>query len=180
MAWTTPRTWTDGELVTKAIMDPHVRDNFLAVGPHLIVRKTADESVTSSTVLQNDDVLLFPVAANEIWLFRLGLVYTGIQATGDIKLAFTFPAAGEIAASAVLRDASGTFVYKDWTGTTTPSSSQIAEAIGATVKRYLPIEGIFINAGTGGNVTLQWAQGASNATATTMRINSTLWAVKLA
>ena len=27
MAWTTPRTWTDGELVTKAIMDTHVRDN---------------------------------------------------------------------------------------------------------------------------------------------------------
>ena len=27
MAWTTPRTWTDGELLTKAIMDPHVRDN---------------------------------------------------------------------------------------------------------------------------------------------------------
>lgn len=27
MAWTTPRTWTDGEIVTKAIMDTHVRDN---------------------------------------------------------------------------------------------------------------------------------------------------------
>jgi hypothetical protein len=28
MAWTTPRTWTTGELVTKTIMDTHVRDNF--------------------------------------------------------------------------------------------------------------------------------------------------------
>lgn len=27
MAWTTPRTWTTGELVTKSIMDTHVRDN---------------------------------------------------------------------------------------------------------------------------------------------------------
>lgn len=26
-AWTTPRTWTTGELVTKSIMDTHVRDN---------------------------------------------------------------------------------------------------------------------------------------------------------
>lgn len=34
MAWTTPRTWTTGEVVTKTIMDTHVRDNFLqAVGP---------------------------------------------------------------------------------------------------------------------------------------------------
>lgn len=27
MAWTTPRTWTDGELVTAAIMNLHLRDN---------------------------------------------------------------------------------------------------------------------------------------------------------
>ena len=31
MAYTTPRTWTDGETVTKAIMDTHVRDNMVAV-----------------------------------------------------------------------------------------------------------------------------------------------------
>jgi len=31
MAWTTPRTWTNGETVTKTIMDTHVRDNFNAV-----------------------------------------------------------------------------------------------------------------------------------------------------
>lgn len=31
MAWTTPRTWTTGELVTKTIMDLHVRDNLNAV-----------------------------------------------------------------------------------------------------------------------------------------------------
>lgn len=27
MAWTTPRTWTTGELVTAALMNTHVRDN---------------------------------------------------------------------------------------------------------------------------------------------------------
>ena len=32
MAWTAPRTWTDGELITKAIMDPHVRDNLKVAG----------------------------------------------------------------------------------------------------------------------------------------------------
>jgi hypothetical protein len=31
MAWTTPRTWTTTELVTKSIMDTHVRDNLNAV-----------------------------------------------------------------------------------------------------------------------------------------------------
>lgn len=33
MAWTTPRTWTTGELVTAAIMNAHVRDNFNALAP---------------------------------------------------------------------------------------------------------------------------------------------------
>ena len=31
MAWTTPRTWTTGELVTAAFMNTHVRDNLLAL-----------------------------------------------------------------------------------------------------------------------------------------------------
>lgn len=32
MAWTAPRTWTTGELVTAAIMNTHVRDNLSAIG----------------------------------------------------------------------------------------------------------------------------------------------------
>ncbi len=31
MAWTSPRTWTTGELVTAAIMNTHVRDNLNAL-----------------------------------------------------------------------------------------------------------------------------------------------------
>lgn len=31
MAWTTPRSWTTGEIVTAALMNTHVRDNFSAV-----------------------------------------------------------------------------------------------------------------------------------------------------
>lgn len=31
MAWTTPRTWTDGELVTAALLNAHIRDNLTAL-----------------------------------------------------------------------------------------------------------------------------------------------------
>lgn len=31
MAWTSPRTYTAGELITKAILDTHVRDNLNAL-----------------------------------------------------------------------------------------------------------------------------------------------------
>lgn len=33
MAWTTPRTWTTGEIVTAAYMNTHVRDNLLETAP---------------------------------------------------------------------------------------------------------------------------------------------------
>ena len=33
MAWTTPRTWTTGEIVTAAYMNTHVRDNLLETSP---------------------------------------------------------------------------------------------------------------------------------------------------
>ena len=36
MAYTAPRTWTTGELVTAAIMNTHVRDNFTAVAPTVL------------------------------------------------------------------------------------------------------------------------------------------------
>jgi hypothetical protein len=32
MAWTTPRTWVAGEVVTAAVMNTHVRDNLKALG----------------------------------------------------------------------------------------------------------------------------------------------------
>lgn len=32
MAWTSPRTWTTGEVVTAALMNTHLRDNLKAVG----------------------------------------------------------------------------------------------------------------------------------------------------
>lgn len=181
MAWTAPRTWTDGELVTKAIMDPHVRDNFLAMGPHLIVRKTSDQSVTSSTVLVNDSALLMAIAANEIWLTRWCLSFSAVQGSGDLKVAFTFPAGGEVGMTAPGADQTSAFTQGRFEGTTTPTTARaMAGPISSTARSFQVIEGVYINAGTAGNLQLQWAQNASNATATIMRANSTLWAVKLA
>jgi hypothetical protein len=180
MAFTVPRDWVGGELVTEAIMDTHVRDNFLAMGPHLIVRKTADESLTSNTTLQNDDVLLLPLLANEIWQFVFGLSMSAGSGTGDIKVAFTFPAGGEISASAPGPNENNVFQAGRFEGTTTPTASvNFGFSASATSRSYQEIRGVFINAGTAGNLQLQWAQRASSATATIMRANSTLWAVKL-
>jgi len=51
MAWTTPRTWTAGELVTATLLNTHLRDNLNALKalPAQGVNKTADTWTTSST-----------------------------------------------------------------------------------------------------------------------------------
>jgi hypothetical protein len=177
MAWTAPRTWTDGELVTKAIMDPHIRDNFLAVGPHLIVRKPSDESLASSTTLQDDDHLQLTVAANDAWYCRYVLL-ADVPVTPDIKIAFTFPASGRVAFQSSWFATDGTVTLGRWGGTTTPTAAVAAS--GNTNQESLIIEGLFVNSSTAGTLILQWAQNTSDASAVVMKTHSTLWAVKLA
>jgi len=181
MAWTAPRTWTDGELVTAAIMNPHIRDNQLAMGPHLIVRKTIDESVTSSTAFQADDVLTLPVSANEVWQWELFLLATSDSAA-DIKLRWTFPAGGTFSAQS--NNSSGADVVQrvGWATTTSPAVEWTGTANfnTSTVASMIIVQGIYVNGGTGGNMALEWAQAASSGTPTVVKANSTLWAVKLA
>jgi hypothetical protein len=178
MGWTTPRTWTDGELVTKVIMDQHVRDNFNST-THVHLRKTADQSVTSSVVVVNATDLGLTVAANEVWLCDWSLIYTGPTA-GDLRIAFTFPTAGEFAQYAVYPDGAGTLQSGAFFTGTSPTAELIFAVSQATVRNALSIKGHFVNGGNAGTVQLQFAQGTSNATATTLKQNSVLMACKIA
>jgi hypothetical protein len=182
MGWTAPATWTVGELVLASKLNTHVRDNMLAVGPHLIVRKTADESVTSSTTLQNDDHLVFTGGVNEVWQVGLTILYEG-SATGDIKIAFTYPTGSgfklALGASGVTNGptAQNDAAVSDGAS---PSNSLVYFGIGAGLARVVNMLGVWAVGATGGNLQLQWAQNASDATATKVLTHSTLWAVKLA
>ena len=46
MAWTTPRTWADDEIVTTAYMNAQIRDNFLALSTHAHGGSAGDGSAT--------------------------------------------------------------------------------------------------------------------------------------
>jgi hypothetical protein len=176
MAWTVPRTWTDGELVTKAIMDPHIRDNFLAVGPHLIARKTSDQALTSNTTLTDVTTMGLTVGVSEIWQVLFSVIYTAGTA-GDLKLAMTFPAGGTNGVSAMWMNSGGTAGVRTFE---TSGGATDLQGLGATITECVPIQGIYTNGGTGGTLQLQFAQNTSDGTATTIRANSTVWAVKLA
>jgi hypothetical protein len=51
VAWTTPRTWVAGELITAAMMNTHVRDNFVALDspPAARVYHSSGQVITTST-----------------------------------------------------------------------------------------------------------------------------------
>jgi hypothetical protein len=178
LAWTDPRTWVDSEFVTASIMNQHVRDNLNAMGPHLLARKTSDQSVTSSTALQSDSELVTPtIEGNEVWYLRLLLRCSG-SASGNLKASWQFPTGGNLGSTPLTLDsASGALAVP--AVLTSSDGSAHSVAIGTTTRLVL-IEVSYANGGTSGAVTFRWAQVTSNATPTIVRTNSTLWGVKLA
>ena len=173
--WTTPRTWVASAGVTAAEMNAHVRDNLNAING--FVRKTADESVTSSTTLQNDDHLLYTISAAGTYVIDVQLfALSAADAAGDIKVGFTFPTGTFLLTGAGPHNslASGSNVVGEWTGATlTSGTTTIPYGLSAngTIPLGIRLRGIFIATATG-TLQLQWAQVASNASASTVKANS--------
>lgn len=175
MAWTAPRTWVTSEVVTAAVMNAHVRDNLTALNGYVL--KTADESVTSSTALQNDNHLAYSIGAAGTYPFDLYLYATSAaNAAGDIKVAFTFPTgtmhfSGWAADSGI---ASGAIQTGVWVAKLSAvSGTDTFDAGLSTATLGIVIHGVLIATATG-TLQTQWAQLASNANASTVKAGSHL------
>ncbi|MBD9700637.1 hypothetical protein IHE56_00730 [Streptomyces sp. ID01-12c] len=147
------------------------------IGFRSFVRKTADESVTSSTTLQNDNELVLAVSANCTYAFRVWLLATdATDANGDIKFAFTFPASAVCHFSGrgphtLL--ASGAFGDGEYIGRNTATSGSTVASYGLTTSVIgIEITGLLIVGANAGNLQLQWAQNTSDANATTVQAGS--------
>lgn len=132
------------------------------------VVKPADEVVSANVTLQNDDDLTFAIGANETWTFRFTTMVTGPGAA-DIQYAVTAPAGATCDVSVIDGEAAVT-VANLGCGVT---SGLIATNNAADVYE---IVGSVTNGATAGNVTLQWAQQASNGGNTTVYAGSHLTA----
>jgi hypothetical protein len=144
-----------------------------------IVRKTANESVTTSDVLQDDDVLLMAVRANEVWQFEFHLRVTG-GTGGDFKFDVTGPTAYTVlytyegfAADITVADGGERLS----TGLNEGSGGATVGTMGTT--HYVSIQGIMTIGANAGNLKLTWAQGTSNGTATTVAAGSYLKATRI-
>jgi hypothetical protein len=130
--------------------------------------KTSQTSVTSSTTLAPDPDLSVPVVASATYLFELVLMNCSGGAAGALKLNFAVPsgAAGD---------------YLDLGNNTSGTDSIIDAGALTTVtpnncNAGVLVKGLIVVSTTAGNLTLQWAQNSSNATATVVGVNSYLTA----
>lgn len=144
------------------------------------VRKTSDETVTSSTTLQSDDELLFAVGAGETWLFNIYVLYDGPTAA-DIKLNLSVPASAtyHVGGHSNIPGTAGN--DSDLRNLTTVSSGfDLAFGTpGSSNPILLSLAGCVVVSSTAGDVVLQWAQNTSNGTATRVWANSWLIAYRV-
>src|SRR3990167_11402530 len=82
-------------LTTKTLTSPVV-NSATGIGQAIVKRKTADESVTSSTTLQDDDHLTFSIGASEEWVGSIFLSVGAALSTTGIKIAITVPTAATL------------------------------------------------------------------------------------
>jgi hypothetical protein len=150
----------------------------LATAPTIkSVRKSADQSVTSNTTVANDSQLKFAVAASETYIFNIWLFLDAANATPDIKLTCTGPSG-----STVLWSPGQAMYLVDATPTvgTVQASGVTASYFVDANLRPLVLQGTILNGVTAGDLTLQWAQNTSSATATTIKAGSYIIATKVA
>lgn len=149
-------------------LDGGVNENTLGGGGMSLIVKEANETVNNSNTLQDDDELLFAVAANEVWQFE-GVLALSTNATPDFQLTFTGPAGAVGSFTAIYGDVAS--------GNVDAGSGGLANAVGlasANAGAMVRFWGGIHNGANAGNLTLRWAQLTADASATTVLAGSYL------
>ena len=135
--------------------------------------KTATESVTSSTTLQDDDDLHVTVDASTVYDVSLVMFYDAATA-GDIKVGFTYPASATGTFIATGIDPAGSSSAGDVTASADIATAFNFGGIGTGTTVAAHIKGLLTVAGTAGTLQVQWAQVSSSGTATRVFADSYL------
>lgn len=148
----------------------------------LAVIKGADQSLASSTAMQNDDALFLPVAANAGYLVECLLNYEGgTHGSSDLKWEFTGPSGATMVYTFVAYPVSGSIAAGNVNmGAATGLSGVGTAGTNGAQNLAVIMRGTLITGGTAGTLQLQWAQDTSSATATIVRAQSmlALWQVQ--
>ena len=131
--------------------------------------KTADQSVTSNTTLQNDTALVLPVAANAKYRFESYLDYEASGA-GALKWQWSVPSGGTLRYAKIGINTGLTAEVVTLTG----SAIWTAGGGGAGSLQGIHMAGTLIMGSSAGNLQLLWAQNASSTTPTIVHAQSLL------
>jgi hypothetical protein len=126
------------------------------------LRKTADESVSSSTTLQNDDVLKIALAASDAVEFSGMLFVSSTSANPDIKVTFTVPSGATVRWFAEWFQSGSAYQNS---GLVTASGTTATFMVAANTLGTVKFDGIVVNGSTAGDLQFQWAQNTSSSTA---------------
>lgn len=147
-----------------------VNDWFVNV---IFARKVANESVSSSVVLQDDNDLFFSVDVNTIYHVTLGL-FVSAQTANDMRIDFSLPSGASFNYIISTQEPTATGYNADQIFPGTAGTAAGVGGLGGAGNSVAHIEGICAVVGTAGTFRLQWAQLASGASGTTLLSNSFL------
>ena len=134
-----------------------------------IAYKTANEVVNNSSVLQDDDELTIPVAANASYEFFAIITYQNTNANSGLKYLFTIPA------GATLMGARGEHIaaITDEHGATLIDfETQVVLGPGYITTKADFFWGTYIGAAAAGNILFRWAQNTAIAADTLIHAGS--------
>ncbi|MEU4576600.1 hypothetical protein [Nonomuraea sp. NPDC023979] len=163
------KTWSSGERPSAADLNRYPLQQAFRL-------KTADESVTSSITLQDDNHLFLSVAANTDYWVQGHLIYEGAaNPSGDLQLGWSYPSG---AAWTWVSDALGTGETAS-TGIISRtrqvgSGSSSPGTVGAGVLVVAVPKGVLRVGSSSGFLKLRWAQLASSGTPTIVKTGSLL------
>lgn len=158
----------------------------------VFARKTADETVTSSTTLQDDDHLTMALGVGTYVV--QAMYHVSGAAAGDVKVAWAFsgtatasyrggqgPGVSTTDATAAAAAATTVGVVRAAAagGTTAAITSSVPYGVDGTNWSHIQELGLMVVT-VAGTLKVQWAQNTSNATGTIMRTGSWLWAHRVA
>lgn len=170
--WTAPPTFVPGAL-TAAQLNTALRDNLNAINGYVL--KSADESVTSSTALQNDNHLLYTIGAVGTYVADLYLFGTSAaNAAGDLNVGFSFPT-GTLHYSATglgLTLASGNDGTVTPPGLLSATSGTSVLGVGLSTSTLFVWVHAILTATATGTLQFMWCQNSSNASASTLKAGS--------
>jgi hypothetical protein len=146
-----------------------------SIAPQCVI-KGADQSVASSTTLQNDNALFLPLVANATYLFDVVLDYEGgTGGSSDLKWTWVLPTGATLRYVFTESSSAGVAAVNMSAG----SAVNTAGTNGAAFLKGVLMKGSVIVGSTAGTAQLQWAQGTANATPTIVHAQSylALWRI---